>query len=175
MLGGPTLGETCLLYGPSPANAHPPGLGLSCPQPVPEHQARWVRFLLSSLALDGCEAANQLHSKCSKCRVSNPSNRRISFDRNKLRFELSQSFPSAPNSRELARVRGRSPPDGLSTETWRGGDGEAVSELPRESDADGRWPRNACGHVRVCWLAAHWSLAPRRGIPRPPSRGPAAS
>ena len=27
------------------ANAHPPGLGLSCPQPVPDHPARWVRFL----------------------------------------------------------------------------------------------------------------------------------
>ena len=26
-----TLGEPCLLYGPFPANAHPPGLGLSSP------------------------------------------------------------------------------------------------------------------------------------------------
>ena len=34
-----------LLYGPCPANAHPPGLGLSCPQPDPNHPARWVRFI----------------------------------------------------------------------------------------------------------------------------------
>ena len=25
--------------------AHPPGLGLSCPQPDADHPARWVRFL----------------------------------------------------------------------------------------------------------------------------------
>ena len=34
-------GDPC--YGP--ANAHPPGLGLSCPQPDIDHPARWVRFL----------------------------------------------------------------------------------------------------------------------------------
>ena len=45
-----TLGEPCLLYGPFPANAHPPGLGLS--SPVTPIMARWVRFLLSSPALD---------------------------------------------------------------------------------------------------------------------------
>ena len=28
-----------------PANAHPPGLGLSSPQPDADHLARWVRFL----------------------------------------------------------------------------------------------------------------------------------
>ena len=37
--------EKCLLYGPFPANAHPPGLGLSSPQPDTDHLARWVRFL----------------------------------------------------------------------------------------------------------------------------------
>ena len=37
----PTLGEPC--YGP--ATAHPPGLGLSCPQPDPNRLANWVHFL----------------------------------------------------------------------------------------------------------------------------------
>ena len=32
-------------HGRFPANAHPPGLGLSCPQPDPDHPAPWVRFL----------------------------------------------------------------------------------------------------------------------------------
>ena len=31
-----TLGDPCLLYGPFPANAYPPGL-----QPDPDHPARW--------------------------------------------------------------------------------------------------------------------------------------
>jgi len=29
----------------SPCERAPPGLGLSCPQPDPDHPARWVRFL----------------------------------------------------------------------------------------------------------------------------------
>ena len=36
-----SLGDPC--YGP--ATAHPPGLGLSCPQPDANHLANWVRFL----------------------------------------------------------------------------------------------------------------------------------
>ena len=38
-------GDPCLFYGRFPANAHPPGLGLSSPQPdTTDHLAR-VRFL----------------------------------------------------------------------------------------------------------------------------------
>ena len=29
---------------PLPCERAPPGLGLSCPQPDPNHPARWVRF-----------------------------------------------------------------------------------------------------------------------------------
>ena len=34
-----------------PCERAPPGLGLSCPQPDPDHPARWVRFFLSSPVL----------------------------------------------------------------------------------------------------------------------------
>ena len=36
----------------APATAHPPGLGLSCPLPDPDHPARWVRFSAPRRALD---------------------------------------------------------------------------------------------------------------------------
>ena len=50
------------LYGPFPANAHPPGLGLSCPHPDTDHPARWVRSSAPRPWMWGC----RLHSKCSK-------------------------------------------------------------------------------------------------------------
>ena len=50
--GAPQLGETQSADQPSvgdprygPATAHPPGLGLSSPQPDAERLANWVRFL----------------------------------------------------------------------------------------------------------------------------------
>ena len=41
----PRRKTTLLFMASSLRTRTPPGLGLSCPQPVPEHPARWVRFL----------------------------------------------------------------------------------------------------------------------------------
>ena len=40
-----TLGGPVFTLRPFPCERAPPGLGLSCPQPDPDHPARWARFL----------------------------------------------------------------------------------------------------------------------------------
>ena len=69
-----------------PCERAPPGLGLSCPQPDPDHPSRWVRFL--ELPGPGCEAND--------CTPSAPSRQHRKIPRRNLspcQLLISQSLP----------------------------------------------------------------------------------